>query len=194
MALPSTLKIGAGTPNLVTGGVLAAPLGTALPTNETTALNAAFKALGYVSEDGLEPQGERTVNTVKDWSTNVIAQLQTEHSSRFSLTLLAGWDSDVLTELYGASNVTVTAATSSSGTKIKVTENGAVLPFRSWIFDMAQDAKKLRLVLPNAKITEASERPFVAGDLTGYQITVEAFPDATGVKVIRYYDDGVFSA
>jgi hypothetical protein len=194
MALPTTTKIGAGTYNTVTGGILVAPIGTAVPTTAAAVPNVAFKALGYVSEDGLEPQGERTVNAIRDWNADIIAQLQTEHSVRFSLTLYAAWDSDVLTQVFGADNVTVTAATASTGTLITVEETGSVLPHRAWIFDMAHDLRKLRIVLPNAKITEVTERPYVAGELAGFQITVEAFKDSSGVKAYRYYDDGVFSA
>ncbi|MCC3333592.1 phage tail tube protein [Nocardia abscessus] len=194
MALPTTTKIGAGTYDTVTGGILVAPIGTTVPTTAAATPNVAFKPLGYVSEDGLEPQGERTVNAIRDWNADIIAQLQTEHSVRFSLTLYAAWDSDVLTQVFGADNVTVTAATASTGTLITVEETGSVLPHRAWIFDMAHDLRKLRIVLPNAKITEVTERPYVAGELAGFAITVEAFKDSTGVKAYRYYDDGVFSA
>lgn len=193
MALPSTDTIGAGTPNInVTGGVLAGPLGTDVPTSAAASIDAAIRPLGYVSEDGLEPQGERTVNAVRDWMGDVIAQLQTEHTVRFGLTLYGAWDEDVLTEMFGAENLEVTAATGSSGKLITVKETGSVLPNRVWIFDMKTGEKKLRIVLPNAKVSEVTERAFVAGELAGFQCVVEAFKDDDGVKGYRYYDDGVF--
>jgi outer membrane protein assembly factor BamB len=193
MALPTTDYIGAGTPNIaVTGGVLAGPLGTPVPTTAIAVINAAIKPLGYVSEDGLESQGERTVTAIKDWNADIIAQLQTEHSVRFGLTLYGAWDEDVLSEVFGADNLTVTPATVSSGKLITVTENGAVLPNRVWIFDMKTGGKKLRIVLPNAKVSEVTEKAFVAGELAGFQVTVEAFKDDAGTKAYRYYDDGVF--
>lgn len=191
MAIASTKTIGAGTPNMVTGGVLVAPLGTALPTTVAANPNAAFKPLGYVSEDGLESKGERKIEQVKDWNADIIANLQTEHSVRFGLTLYAMWDADVLAEVFHPDNVVPTNPTTTTGTLIKITETGVVLPSRSWIFDMKNDARRMRIVLPNARISEVSEKKFVSSELAGFVITVEAFKDITGVKAYRYLDDGV---
>ncbi|MFD3511054.1 hypothetical protein [Nocardia sp. NPDC058666] len=195
MALPSSNFIGAGTPNLaVSGGVLVAPLNTVLPTTAAGVIAPAFKALGYVSEDGIESLGERKVETVKDWNADIIAQLQTEHSVRFGLTLYAVWDQDVLAEIFGENNVTATAATSTSGKLINVRETGVVLPRRSWVFDMKTEDKKLRIVLPNAKISSITEKKFVSNELAGFTINVEAFKDDSGIKAYRYLDDGLKTA
>ena len=45
-------KVSVGKP-AVDGAVFSAPIGTALPTSTSAALNAAFANLGYVSEDGV---------------------------------------------------------------------------------------------------------------------------------------------
>ncbi|MGY2063745.1 hypothetical protein ACW9HQ_53355, partial [Nocardia gipuzkoensis] len=92
-------------------------------------------------------------------------------------------------------NVTVpTKASPTSGNLIRVVENGSVLPSRSWIFDMKNENKKLRIVLPNAKISQVTEKKFVSKELAGFNITIEAFKDDSGVKAFRYLDDGVFTA
>lgn len=195
MALPTSNLIGAATPNLaVSGGVLVAPLNTVLPTTAAGTIAPAFKALGYVSEDGIESLGERKVETVKDWSADIIAQLQTEHSVRFGLTLYAVWDQDVLSEVFGEGNVTATAATSTTGKLINVHETGSVLPRRSWIFDMKTEEKKLRIVLPNAKISSITEKKFVSNELAGFTVNIEAFKDDAGIKAYRYLDDGLKTA
>ena len=49
----------------VGGAVYSAPLGTTLPTDATTALNVAFKALGYISEDGLKNKNSPSSENVK---------------------------------------------------------------------------------------------------------------------------------
>ncbi len=193
MGMPSVQKIGAGTPNTVTGGILVAPVGTTLPTTAAAAPNAAFKAFGYVSEDGVEPQGERTVNAIKDWNGDDIAELQTGHSTKFAFTTYAYFDSDVVKEIYGSDFVTVTAPTVSTGTLIAIEETGAVLPLRAWIFDLAQNLRKKRTALPNAKISEVSERPWVSGELLGFQVVVSAFKDENGTKAYHYLDDGVYA-
>ncbi|MGX1804689.1 phage tail tube protein [Nocardia sp. NPDC055321] len=192
MALPSSKFIGAGTPNIaVTGGVLVAPLASALPTTAAGTIDPAFKALGYVSEDGIESLGERRIESVKDWNADIIAQLQTEHSVRFGLTLYAVWDKDVLGEVFHPDNVVTTAATATTGSLYTVKETGTPLPRRAWVFDMVNEDKKLRIVLPNAKITAVTEKKFVSTELAGFTITVEAFKNDAGVKAYRYLDDGV---
>ncbi len=59
---------------------------------------------------------------------------------------------------------------------------------------MKNGDKKARFVLPNARVTTVEELDYVAGSLQGFTLTVEAFKDENGVKVYRYYDDGVFTA
>lgn len=193
MAIPSVAKTSAGKPKSA-GGVYSGPLGSTVPADEVAAIDAAVTPLGLVSEDGLQSGGERNVEAIKDWAGDVIAQLQTEHSSRFTFTLYQVYDVDVQKTVFGDANVTTTPATASAGTKTVVTETGEELPHRVFVFDMKNGEKTVRIVIPVAKITTIEELPFVAGALQGFTLTVEAFKDDEGVKVYRYYDDGVFTA
>lgn len=193
MAVNSVHTISAGKPK-ATGGILHAPLGTVLPVDDTTALDAAFVKLGYVGEDGLQPGGERSLEEKRDWAGDVIVNLQSGHSASFSFTLLGVFDPDVLKAVFGAENVTVTAATSSSGTKIAVKETGSELPYGAWVFEMKTGPKSQRIVVPNGQIGSVEELPMVAGDLQGFTVTLNCYADETGTKVHRYYNDGQFSA
>lgn len=193
MAAPSVDKISNGKP-VVTGGVLNGPLGATVPTDATTAIDPSIKALGYVSEDGLQPEGERSTNTVRDWAGDVIAQLQTEHSSRFTFTLYGVFDEDVLKAVFGSDAVTVTPATETTGTLFEVVETGDELPHSTWVFDVrGTSGKKTRIVIPDGQPSSVTEGPLVAGELQSFTLTVEAFKDEAGVKAYRFYDDGVFA-
>lgn len=193
MAGNSVATISSGKPK-ATGGILVAPTTAVLPVGTDTAFAATFAKLGYVGEDGVQPGGERSVEEKRDWAGDVIANLQSGHSSKFSFTLLAVFDPDVLKQAFGPNNVTVTPPTTTSGTKIVVTEDGSDLPFNAWGFDMVTGVKKQRLVVPNGQLTAVEELPFVSSDLQGFTVTLDCYKDSAGFKVYRYYDDGKFTA
>lgn len=192
MAGNSTATIGAAKPK-GTGGIVVAPTTTVLPVGLDTDFAAGFIRLGYVGEDGVQPGGERSQEEKRDWAGDVIANLQSGHSSKFTFTLLAVFDPDVQKAVFGAANVTVTAATTTTGTKTVVIEDGADLPFNAWGFDMVTGVKKQRLVVPNGQLTAVEELPFVSSDLQGFTVTLDCYKDAAGIKVYRYYDDGKFT-
>lgn len=184
----------AGKP-LATGGVLVAPTGTAAPTNVTTALNAAFKALGYVGEDGLTESAERSTDKVKAWGGDVVKVLQTDYAVTYSFTLIETLNADVLKTVHGEDNVTTTAATVSSGTLHAVKLNSDTLPRQAFVFEVKDGDARIRIYVPQGQVTEVGEVTYNDEGVIAYEVTVEAFRDATlGAQAIKYIDDGVFSA
>lgn len=185
MAAPNTRTVTASLP-AVSGGIRYAPIGTALPTDESVAWNPAFKALGYANEDGIEPSRDVNVDKIKAWGGDIVAALKTEDSRSFTFTFLGEYDQDVLEFVYGAANVVTTAATATVGTKFAVTDK-AYKPLNAILgFEMFYGGKKRRIIIPNADIVVTGERPYVESDLTGYEVTVEALKDATGNRVYDY--------
>lgn len=182
-----------GAPLTGTGGILVAPTGTTLPTDSSTALDAALKKAGYVGEDGVTMSIGRDTEKIKAWGGDTVRVVETSHEVTFSWTFLET-NGLVLAEVYGADNVTVTPATSSTGTLSAVAIKGGALPERTYVLEMKDGKKRVRVVIPNLQITEVGDTQFVHTAATGYEVTAEALPDDSGVKAYIYTDDGVTTA
>ena len=168
------------------GAIYRAPLGTALPTDATTVLAAAYKRLGPVSQDGVSPERDTNVEKVKEWNGTTLAQLLTDESRAFTGVLYGVYDEDVLKFVYGEANVTVVAANTTTGTKVTVLDKGGKPDPCVIVLDLWYGAKKLRKVIAYADPVVTGEEPYQKGALTGYQVSIEAITDSAGVRVYEY--------
>jgi hypothetical protein len=176
----------------VTGGAYHAVLGTALPTDSTTALAAAFKALGYVGDAGVVETPTRTTDKKKAWGGDIIKVLQTDYSATYAFTLVESLNTEVLKTVHGTSNVTTTAATSTTGTLQAVKVNSAILPHEVYVFEILDGAVKVRVVIPDGQISDIGAVTYVDSDVVAYSVTVEAFYNAAaGANAVRFSTDGV---
>lgn len=174
-------NVTAGKP-AVSGGVYRAPLNSTLPTDATTALDAAFVNLGYASEDGVVNENTPESDDIKAWGGDTVLSLQTEKNDTFQVTLIEVLDANVLKAVYGASNVSGTLATG-----ITVNANGTEAEEASWCFEMVlRDGALKRIVIPQAKITEIGEITYTDDEAVGYEITLTAYPDASGNTHYEY--------
>lgn len=177
----------------VGGGVWRAPLGTALPTNASTALVAAYTALGAVSTDGLVPTRDTSVEKVRDWNGDVVAALLTDESASFAFTLIETLARAVAEFVYGTANVTYTApVVGTSGTKLAILDKGGKPATQVFVFELVYGAKKLRIVVPQGDPTITGEGAFVADNVNTYEVEVEALKDNSGNRVYRYVENDDF--
>lgn len=157
----------------VGGAVYSAPLGTPLPTDATSNLNVAFKALGYISEDGLTNENAIESETIKAWGGDIVNAVQTEKTDSFTYTLIESLNIDVLKEIYGKDNVT---GDLTAGIVIKA--NSQELEAHSLVIEMILKGGVLkRIVIPNGKVVEIGEIVYSDADTVGYETTVQALPD-----------------
>ena len=194
MAAPTEAKVTVGAP-AVGGAIFRAPVGSTQPTDEVTALDAAFIPQGHVSTDGFTRAIDKAYATINAWGGSEIAKSRTEIGVSAKFSLVQSLDSDVLTTIFGASAVTITPATVSSGEKIAVAYAGEELPESSWAVNMAYKGRKRRVVFPKAQMTtESFEQTFSDEDVVPMPVELTIYPDASGNYFYDYTDDGVFSA
>lgn len=179
--MPDATKVSVGKPK-VGGAIHWAPIGSTLPQSATAALDAAFKELGYVSEDGLTNNNSPESDTVKAWGGDTVLNLQTDRPDTFALTLLESLNTDVLKTIYGTSNVTVDG----SG-NITVKATAGEMPSGAWVFDMIlKGGRAKRIVVPSGTISELGEITYKDDEAVGYNVTITDVPDTNGVYHYEY--------
>lgn len=174
---------------LTTGPILSAPRGTRLPEGIGDTIDPAFGSSGYVSEDGLTLTPERSHEGIKDWSGAVVKNALSEFGASL------GWahletNEESLRNYLGDDNVQVTAATAEVGKRIAAQLKAAELPRKSWIVKMKDGAARVLLVIPDGQITETGEVAFTKTGAITWPVTMTTYPDANGVHVYIYLDDG----
>lgn len=166
----------------VGGAIFKAPVGTALPTDASTALNAAFKSLGYISEDGLANSNSPESDTIKAWGGDAVATYQTDKADTFGFTMIESMSLDVLKAVYGDGNV---SGELSAGITVKANTNE--LSSASWVVDMIlKDGALKRIVIPDATITEVGDITYKSDEAIGYEVTLTALQDNSGNTHYEY--------
>ena len=194
--MPNTKNVMTGAPTGAVGGyLLRAPLGTALPTTEASALNAGFIDQGYVSEDGVERAISKTYEVIRDMGGNEVLKSRTEHGVTVTFALLETLNGEVAKTIYGTDAVTITAANAGAGTKVAIAYAGAEVPNSSWVLDTKLADKIKRYVFPNAQLaTEDQTVTLNSSTATTFPVSLTLYPDAAGKYFYEYSDDGVKSA
>lgn len=174
-------KVSFGKPK-ATGAVYIAPYGTTLPTNGHMALNAAFKNLGYVSDEGLVHALETDTEEIHAWGGDLVLSGQTTFAERFTVNLIET-NADTLKTIYGSDNVVVEGNGS-----ITVTVTSAMLPNVSLVFELVLTGGRIkRIVVPVAQIVDRSgEITYVDGEAIAYPAVFMAYPDANGSYHVEY--------
>ena len=97
-------NVTAGKPK-ISGSIFRAALPATLPTDATTALDAGFKLMGYISEDGVVNSNTPETTDIKAWGGDTVLNIQESKDDTFQFTMLEVLNTDVLKAVYGSANV-----------------------------------------------------------------------------------------
>lgn len=183
-------NIFASAPAVPAGGVSIVPQGVAIPTDAVTELATGTIPLGIINEEGITLTP--TVTTVEEraWGGQVVKVIKTEASVEGSIIFHELMNEDVLRIAYGEDAVVVTPATSSTGKSIALKFKGELPGPKCFVIDAMDGNARVRVVLPSFQVTEPGEIVLNSGESSKPGVTAVAQPDASGVLMYIYMNDG----
>jgi hypothetical protein len=174
-------NVTAGKPR-VAGSVYRGATSASLPTDATSTIASAFKALGYISEDGVKNNNSPETENIKAWGGDVVLNTLTGKEDTFTFKLIEAMNTDALAAVYGSDNV---SGTLSNGITVKA--NASSSEAAAYVIDMVLKNNVLkRIVIPNATVSEVAEIAYTDNEAVGYEVTITAVPDASGYTHYEY--------
>lgn len=155
-----------------TGGIIfRAPKGTALPTDASTALEAAYESLGDIGEDGFTESTKADSNDFKDMAGNIVLSVSGNKSRSFKTTFIEAKRVPLLKFVYGDSNVEVDDTTSALKS---VNMSNADQPECIIVAEeLMSDGTKRRTVFDRAKASDWDDVDHQKGKLLSYGMTIK---------------------
>ncbi|VWQ38436.1 hypothetical protein BIFLH23_02113 [Bifidobacterium longum subsp. infantis] len=158
-----------------------APSGTVLPTDSSTPLAAAFKLLGYLSEDGLTNTTDTDTTEIKDANGTTVMKVITSYAESYQFALLEVLRAEAAKMRYNTGAVTGTDKSMTIKHQMPSDEDFVL------VFEIAMSGDvKDRLVIGNGTRAEFGDRQVHAGDAQVYDVTVSANDMGNGVTAIEY--------
>jgi hypothetical protein len=167
-----------------TGAAIAvADLGSTLPTDTTTELDAAFADLGWVNEDGVTNSVRRDVTRHKAWSGQTVKTTMDNYEETLKFSLLES-SVDVLQAVFGFDNVSI------DGTTVTVDHSDRMLDRQSFVVSFADGDATGRIIVKEGLITELGDIKYDHKALTEYELTVDVYkPDDGSAAVTVILDN-----
>lgn len=168
---------------LATGGILRAPLGTALADDALTTLNVAFLGVGYIGSDGVVQQIGEDKTEIKAWGGDTVLVIQTSHTVTYTFTMIEATNATAQAAYYGDDNYE--ARTGGSTARLKAGD----LSHYAWDIELSHSGRRGRITIGDGQITERGDVTYKDDECIAYTVTVTCFTDADGNKASIHWDD-----
>jgi hypothetical protein len=173
-------NVSAGKPK-IGGSIFCADVGATLPTDATSDLSDDYKALGYISEDGVANGLSGDGDTIKAWGGDIV--LKTSSSETYVFTMIESLNEEVLKTVYGDDNV----VGDEDGALDISHKPGEELPSKVIVIEILMTGRRAkRIVIPDAEVTAVGEVTYKDSAAIGYPTTLTAHPDDYGATAHEY--------
>jgi hypothetical protein len=167
--------------------VYTAPIGTAAPTDTTTALNVAFLSLGLLSEDGVT----RTMNVdraeLKSLGGSVVRAKRTSQSVQYKFRILENIHEAFLRANPGSTDVTTTGITTR-------TYKLHVAAPRAMVIHCVEGSIITRFWMPSVELFSDGDQKLAPTDMAGKDMTTYIYGDSAGIFHYEITDDPAAAA
>lgn len=159
----------------LTGHLYAAPVGTAMPADVTTALAAAWKELGYATEDAIAVGASDNVSKIMAWQTQYeVRRTVVSRDQTFKFKLMQR-NTENLKLAFGGGTVALV-----SGTSTYTPPNGGTSYERAFVFEVDDGAVIDRWLCYRGVATLSGDVAFKKDEAAVFDVEVGVLADATG--------------
>ena len=168
------VKLGLG---LATGMFFHAPADTALPTDPTATLDAAWTHVGDVSDAGITLELSKSTTNLRNWANAVKRVIMTEHSETIQAPIMDTTEESLKT-VVGANNVSV------SNNVITVNLSAGNLPPEEAFLWVMKDGDDMMMIgCSRGQVSSVDNVTFAPGDPIRWTPTITAMGEE-GFKLI----------
>jgi hypothetical protein len=171
------------------GEVYVAPVGTALPTTPTAALNAAFVGLGLCTTDGVSLSVSPEIQEIMSWQARQATRRELVNQEVQASFTLQQFNESTIPLAFGGGSVT---NPSGSIYRYELPTDGA-LDELCMIIDAIDGGVHQRIILPRGNVTEAVETSFVRDAEQQLPVTFKALQPSDGSTSLIYLTDDAAS-
>ncbi len=175
---------------LLRGAVIATPPATF---SEATTAISSFTSSGYFSEDGVSLSTSISVTNIREWNLSTVRRLLEDFDGTVSGTIIQ-LDEEAAKQCFGEDNVTVTAATTTSGQQLRIALGAHLAEPQAWALKMKDGDARFLVLIPNGQVTSGVDITFAANEAISLPIEISANDDGTGNSIYIFTDDGIVSA
>ncbi len=165
---------------LIAGGgkVSVAPVGTAAPADTAVALAAAYKDVGYTTEDGAQFSDQPTTEEIRAWqSYYAVRRMTTAREGSIGFTMQQ-MDKTTMALYFGGGAFTQVTA---GNFKYEPPLAGDAVYERACIIEFRDGASRIwRIVTPKTQLREATEITFNKGQNAQLAVTLSIMGSDTG--------------